>query len=102
VYPTYVSTAKVEQNTEHRPAESPSTGLTKDDAERDGQPQVNDPTGSWTWQGWNYNRVPPAIEEAVYEKFKQGSSKSKLARDFRLNRRTIIRICRSCGKTQHE
>ena len=31
------------------------------------------PTGSWTWRGWNYNRVPPAIEEAVYERFKHGN-----------------------------
>lgn len=50
-------------------------------------------TGSWSWRHWNYNRVPPAIEEAVRHKFDQGWSKSKLARAFRLNRRTIIRIC---------
>jgi hypothetical protein len=52
-------------------------------------------TGSWTCRQWNYNRVPTAIEEAVYEKFKQGWSKSRLAREFRLNRRTIIRICKA-------
>ncbi len=52
-------------------------------------------TGSWTWRNWSYNRVPPAIEEAVRERFEQGWSKSKLAREFRLNRRTIIRICAS-------
>jgi hypothetical protein len=50
-------------------------------------------TGPWTWRKWSYNRVPPPIEEAVRDKFKQGWSKSKLAREFRLNRRTIIRIC---------
>jgi hypothetical protein len=100
VHPAYASAAKVEQNTEHGPAESPSTGLTKVDAQRGGQPEVNDPTGSWTWRGWNYNRVPLAIEEAVYEKFKQGWSKSKLAREFLLNRRTVIRICRSRGEAK--
>jgi hypothetical protein len=57
-----------------------------------------DPTGSWTWRKWTYNRVPPVIEAAVYDKFKQGWSKSKLAREFRLNRRTIIRICRDGGE----
>lgn len=51
-------------------------------------------TGSGTWRNCDYHRVPVAIETAVYEKFKQGWSKSKLAREFRLNRRTIIRICR--------
>ena len=97
VHPADISIAKVEQNTEHGPAENLSTRLTKADAQRGDQPQVEDPTGSWTWRGWNYNRVPPAIEEAVYERFKEGWSKSKLAREFRLNRRTIIRICRRCG-----
>ena len=56
-------------------------------------------TGSWTWRNWSYNRVPPAIEEAIRERFKQGWSKSRLAREFRLNRRTIIRICNSYAKT---
>lgn len=35
-------------------------------------------TGSWTWRNWNWNRVPPALKVAVYEKFKQGWSKSRL------------------------
>jgi hypothetical protein len=52
-------------------------------------------TGSGTWRGWAWNRVPPAIEEAVRERFAQGWSKSRLAREFRLNRRTVIRICAS-------
>lgn len=37
--------------------------------------------------------MPPAIEEAVRERFAEGWSKSRLAREFRLNRRTVIRIC---------
>jgi hypothetical protein len=43
---------------------------------------------------WSDNGVPQVIKAAVYEKFLQGWSKSKLAREFRLNRRTVIRICR--------
>jgi hypothetical protein len=97
VHSAYAPIAKVEQNTVHGSGESLGTGLTKVDAHRGGQPQVDGPTGSWTWRGWNYNRVPPAIEESVYERFKQGWSKCKLAREFRLNRRTIIRICRRGG-----
>jgi hypothetical protein len=97
VHPGYASTDEVEQNTVYGSPESVITRLTKADAQREGQPQVKDATGSWTWRGWNYNRVPPAIEEAVYERFKQGWSKCKLAREFGLNRRTIIRICRRCG-----
>ena len=46
------------------------------------------------------NRVPPAIEQAFYERFQQGWTKSRLAREFRLNRRTVIRICQSCGEEQ--
>ena len=56
-------------------------------------------TGSWTWKGYSWNRVPPAIEEAVREPFADGWSKSRLAREFRLNRRTVIRIC--AAKEQH-
>jgi hypothetical protein len=52
-------------------------------------------TGSGTWRGWPWNRVPPAIEQATRERFAQGWSKSHLAREFRLNRRTVIRICAS-------
>ena len=44
-------------------------------------------------KGYSWNRVPPAIEEAVRERFAEGWSKSRLAREFRLNRRTVIRIC---------
>jgi hypothetical protein len=51
-------------------------------------------TGSWTWRKWNWNRVPPATEAAMYQDFKEGWTKSRLAREFRLNRRTVIRICR--------
>ena len=41
---------------------------------------------SWAWKGYSWNRVPPAIEEAVRERFAQGWSKSKLAREFHLSR----------------
>jgi len=87
---------EVEQNAGHRTDRRLKTQLTFVDAQRGGQrqPYLNGSTGSWTWRNWSYNRVPPAIEQAVYEKFNQGWSKSKLAREFRLNRRTIIRICR--------
>lgn len=56
-------------------------------------PKAAGPTGSGWWRGWPWNRVPPAIEQAIRERFAQGWSKSRLAREFRLNRRTVIRIC---------
>lgn len=39
------------------------------------------------------SRVPPVIAEAILTKFHEGWSKSRIAREFRLNRRTIIRVC---------
>jgi hypothetical protein len=38
-------------------------------------------------------KIPEVIAEAIIAKFHQGWSKSRIAREFRLNRRTIIRIC---------
>jgi len=70
------------------------SGTTEESSEIDTSIKRRRSTGSWTWRQWSYNRVPPAIEDAVREKFNQGWSKSKLAREFRLNRRTIIRICK--------
>lgn len=39
------------------------------------------------------SRVPTVIAEAILAKFHEGWSKSRIAREFRLNRRTVIRIC---------
>jgi hypothetical protein len=39
------------------------------------------------------SKIPKVIAEAIVAKFHQGWSKSRIAREFRLNRRTIIRIC---------
>jgi hypothetical protein len=39
------------------------------------------------------SRVPAVIAAAILAKFQAGWSKSRIAREFRLNRRTIIRIC---------
>lgn len=39
------------------------------------------------------SRVPSVIAEAILAKFREGWSKSRIAREFRLNRRTVIRIC---------
>jgi hypothetical protein len=39
------------------------------------------------------SRVPKVIAAAILAKFEEGWSKSRIAREFRLNRRTIIRIC---------
>ena len=39
------------------------------------------------------SRVPTVIAEAIVAKYNEGWSKSRIAREFRLNRRTIIRIC---------
>lgn len=108
------SSAKVQQNPMHEPNEALSRRMTKVDAQRIGPAQIEEAgeiykhldsrgwTGSWTWRQWNYNRVPPALEAAVYERFKQGWSKSKLAREFRLNRRTIIRICKAWQETHED
>ena len=39
------------------------------------------------------NRVDTALAEIVCEKFGQGWPKARIAREFRLNRRTVARIC---------
>jgi hypothetical protein len=39
------------------------------------------------------SRVPIPIEEAIRTKYQAGWSKSRIAREFRLNRRTVIRVC---------
>ena len=39
------------------------------------------------------SKIPKVIAEAIVAKFHEGWSKSRIAREFRLNRRTIIRIC---------
>jgi len=39
------------------------------------------------------NRVDGALAEAVLAKYGDGWPKSRIAREFRLNRRTVIRIC---------
>jgi hypothetical protein len=40
-----------------------------------------------------WNLVPAPVAEAVRAKHQGGWSKSRIAREFRLNRRTVIRIC---------
>jgi hypothetical protein len=40
-----------------------------------------------------WNLVPAPVVEAVRAKHQGGWSKSRIAREFRLNRRTVIRIC---------
>jgi hypothetical protein len=39
------------------------------------------------------SRIPTPVEEAIRAKYRAGWSKSRIAREFRLNRRTVIRIC---------
>lgn len=39
------------------------------------------------------SKIPDVIAEAIRAKFQAGWSKSQIAREFRLNRRTVIRIC---------
>jgi hypothetical protein len=39
------------------------------------------------------SKIPKVIAEAIVAKFYEGLSTSRIAREFRLNRRTIIRIC---------
>jgi len=39
------------------------------------------------------NRVEGALADLVREKFAEGWPKARIAREFRLNRRTIARIC---------
>lgn len=101
---------KAHEDTQVGPIEGMSRRLTTVDAQNGGLSHVEEAgeiyehldsrgwTGSWTWRGWSWNRVPPAIEFAVRERFAQGWSKSKLAREFRLNRRTVIRICGAKAK----
>lgn len=40
------------------------------------------------------SRIPYPVKEAIRAKHQAGWSKSRIAREFRLNRRTVIRICR--------
>ena len=39
------------------------------------------------------NRIYGPLEDAVRAKFAEGWPKARIAREFRLNRRTVIRIC---------
>lgn len=39
------------------------------------------------------NRIDGPLADAVRAKFDDGWSKARIAREFRLNRRTVIRIC---------
>jgi hypothetical protein len=49
--------------------------------------------GSQSWRRIPRSRVPRAIADVVRAKHREGWSKSRIAREFRLNRRTVIRIC---------
>jgi|HubBroStandDraft_6_1064221.scaffolds.fasta_scaffold82581_2 hypothetical protein len=44
------------------------------------------------------NRIAGPLSDAVLAKFKEGWSKARIAREFRLNRRTVIRICASLNR----
>lgn len=50
--------------------------------------------GSASSRGHAWNHVPRAIEEAVRQRYQEGWSKSRIARELKLNRRTVIRICK--------
>jgi hypothetical protein len=39
------------------------------------------------------NRIDGAPADVVHAKFAEGWPKARIAREFRLNRRTVIRIC---------
>jgi hypothetical protein len=49
--------------------------------------------GSQSSRRTPWNLVPAPVAEAVRAKHRGGWSKSRIAREFRLNRRTVIRIC---------
>jgi hypothetical protein len=44
------------------------------------------------------NRIAGPLSDAVLAKFKEGWSKARIAREFRLNCRTVIRICASLNR----
>jgi hypothetical protein len=48
---------------------------------------------SQSWRRMPRSRIPRAIADVVRAKHREGWSKSQIAREFRLNRRTVIRIC---------
>jgi hypothetical protein len=54
--------------------------------------------GSGSWRRIPRSRVPRAIADVVRAKHREGWSKSQIAREFRLNRRTVIRICADVEK----
>lgn len=49
---------------------------------------------SRSWRRTSWNKVPGPIRMAVLVKFEEGWTKSRIAREFRLNRRTVINICK--------
>jgi hypothetical protein len=53
--------------------------------------ELVDEPASVTARRRSWNRMHPVMEEDA--KFHEGWSKSRIGREFRLNRRTIIRIC---------
>ena len=55
--------------------------------------QGNSPAHDESRLGPSASRVPKVIADAIFVKYHDGWSKSRIAREFRLNRRTIIRIC---------
>jgi len=59
-------------------------------AQPDDLRRSNDPQSAGERSG---SRVPKVIAAAILAKYQEGWSKSRIAREFRLNRRTIIRIC---------
>jgi DNA invertase Pin-like site-specific DNA recombinase len=48
------------------------------------------------------NRVEGALADLVREKFAEGWPKARIAREFRLNRRTVARICTKTPVVQSE
>jgi len=46
------------------------------------------------------NLIDGPLAEAVRAKFAEGWPKARIAREFRLNRRTVIRICAPLARTQ--
>ena len=48
------------------------------------------------------NRVEGPLAELVRDKFAAGWSKARIAREFRLNRRTVARICASVPVDQSQ
>jgi hypothetical protein len=85
--PTYADAERPEEkkSTEHEACDP--------DSPTESQPDSTNSEDSQSPSRAARSRIPVPIEEAIRAKHLAGWSKSRIAREFRLNRRNVIRVC---------